>query len=80
MILSARELELGDDHTGILLLDGEPEPGTPLADVLPISEQVLDVTATMNRVDLLSVYGLAREVAALTSTASSRRCPAPIRR
>ena len=43
MILSARELELGDDHTGILLLDGEPEPGTPLADVLPISEQVLDV-------------------------------------
>ncbi len=66
MILSARELELGDDHTGILLLDDEPEPGTPLADVLPISEQVLDVTATMNRVDLLSVYGLAREVAALT--------------
>jgi phenylalanyl-tRNA synthetase beta chain len=65
MILSAQELELGDDHTGILVLDEGPEPGTPLADVLPISEQVLDVTATMNRVDLLSVYGLAREVAAL---------------
>ena len=65
MILSARELELGDDHTGILVLEDGPEPGTPLADVLPISEQVLDVTATMNRVDLLSMYGLAREVAAL---------------
>jgi len=65
MILSARELELGEDHTGILVLEEGPEPGTPLADVLPISEQVLDVTATMNRVDLLSVYGLAREVAAL---------------
>ena len=65
MILSARELELGDDHTGILVLDDGPEPGTPLADVLPISEQVLDVTATINRVDLLSVYGIAREVAAL---------------
>jgi phenylalanyl-tRNA synthetase beta chain len=65
MILSARELELGDDHSGILLLEDGPEPGTPLADVLPISEQVLDVTATSNRVDLLSVYGIAREVAAL---------------
>src|SRR6188474_2360490 len=65
MILSARELELGDDHSGILVLEEGPQPGTPLADVLPISEQVLDVTATMNRVDLLSIYGLAREVAAL---------------
>jgi phenylalanyl-tRNA synthetase beta chain len=65
MICSSRELELGDDHTGILVLEDGPAPGTPLADVLPISEQVLDVTATVNRVDLLSVYGLAREVAAL---------------
>ncbi len=65
MILSERELELGTDHTGILVLPEAWEPGTPLADVLPIREQVLDVTPTMNRVDLLSVYGLAREVAAL---------------
>jgi phenylalanyl-tRNA synthetase beta chain len=65
MILSERELELGADHTGILVLPEAWEPGTPLADVLPIREQVLDVTPTMNRVDLLSVYGLAREVAAL---------------
>jgi phenylalanyl-tRNA synthetase beta chain len=65
MILSERELQLGDDHTGIMVLGDGPEPGTPLADVLPISEQVIEVTATMNRVDLLSMYGLAREVAAL---------------
>ncbi|HEY7604858.1 MAG TPA: phenylalanine--tRNA ligase subunit beta [Gaiellaceae bacterium] len=64
MILSERELELGPDHTGIIVLpDGEP--GTPLADVLPIVESVLDVEPTGNRPDLLSVYGLAREVAAL---------------
>jgi phenylalanyl-tRNA synthetase beta chain len=65
MILSERELRLGDDHTGIVVLEDGPEPGTPLADVLPITEQVLEATPTMNRVDLLSVYGLAREVAAL---------------
>ena len=65
MILSERELQLGTDHTGILVLEDGPEPGTPLADVLAIHERVLEVTPTMNRVDLLSVYGLAREVAAL---------------
>jgi phenylalanyl-tRNA synthetase beta chain len=65
MILSERELQLGTDHTGILVLEDGPEPGTPLADVLAIHERVLEVTPTMNRVDLLSVYGIAREVAAL---------------
>jgi phenylalanyl-tRNA synthetase beta chain len=65
MILSERELQLGDDHTGIIVLEEGPEPGTPLLDVLPIAEQVLEVTPTMNRGDLLSVYGVAREVAAL---------------
>jgi phenylalanyl-tRNA synthetase beta chain len=65
MILSERELQLGSDHAGILVLEEGPEPGTPLVDVLPIHERVLEVTPTMNRVDLLSVYGLAREVAAL---------------
>jgi phenylalanyl-tRNA synthetase beta chain len=65
MILSERELQLGDDHAGIMVLDDDAEPGTPLGDVLPIADQVLDVTPTMNRGDLLSVYGIAREVTAL---------------
>ncbi len=64
MILSERELELGSDHGGILVLP-EAEPGTPLADVLPLADAIMDVEPTGNRVDLLSVYGLAREVAAL---------------
>jgi phenylalanyl-tRNA synthetase beta chain len=66
MILSERELELGTDHTGIMVLEEAFEPGTPLADVLPLVEEVLEVEVTGNRPDLLSVYGLAREVAALT--------------
>ncbi|MEJ7790493.1 MAG: phenylalanine--tRNA ligase subunit beta [Gaiellaceae bacterium] len=65
MILSERELQLGDDHGGIMVLEEGLEPGAPLADELPISDTVFEVTPTMNRGDLLSVYGLAREVAAL---------------
>jgi phenylalanyl-tRNA synthetase beta chain len=68
MILSERELELGTDHTGILVLDEPFEPGTLLADVLPLGEEVLELEVTGNRPDLLSMYGLAREVAALGGT------------
>ena len=65
MILAEDEIGLGSDHAGIMLLPDGIEPGTPLADVLPVREQVLDATPTMNRVDLLSMVGLAREVATL---------------
>ncbi len=65
MILSERELELGSDHSGILVLSDPVEPGTPLADVLPLGEEVLEIEMTRNRPDCLSVYGIAREVAAL---------------
>ena len=65
MILAEDEVGLGDEHSGIMVLPDGQEPGTPLLDVLPIRDQVLDVTPTVNRVDLLSMVGLAREVAAL---------------
>ena len=65
MILAEDEVDLGSDHDGIMLLADELEAGTPLADVLPLVEDVLDVETTPNRPDLLSIYGLAREVAAL---------------
>ncbi|MFL5870646.1 MAG: phenylalanine--tRNA ligase subunit beta [Solirubrobacterales bacterium] len=74
MILSERELELGDDHSGIMVLDenGELEPGTPLADVLPISEAVLELALNPNRVDCMGVYGVAREVHAITGAELAR--------
>jgi phenylalanyl-tRNA synthetase beta chain len=65
MILSERELDLGVEHSGILVLEDGPEPGTPLSDVLPLSDDVLELETGHNRPDLLSVYGIAREVAAL---------------
>jgi phenylalanyl-tRNA synthetase beta chain len=65
MILAEDELDLGPDHSGIIVLPEGPEPGTPLADVLPIHDAVLEVELTGNRPDLLSIYGFAREIAAL---------------
>jgi phenylalanyl-tRNA synthetase beta chain len=73
MILSEAELEIGDDAGGIMVLadadaegDGHPAPGTPLAEVLPISEVVLELELNPNRPDCLGVYGVAREVHAIT--------------
>ena len=65
MILAEDEIELGTDHSGIMLLPNGLEPGTPLADVLPLTETVLELETSHNRPDLLAVYGIAREVAAL---------------
>ena len=64
MILAEDEVGLGTDHAGIMVLP-EAEPGTPLAEELPLVDTVMLVEATGNRPDLQSVYGLAREVAAL---------------
>jgi phenylalanyl-tRNA synthetase beta chain len=65
MILAEDEIDLGIDHTGIMLLDPQLEPGTPLADVLPLADEVLEIETGYNRPDLTSVYGIAREVSAL---------------
>jgi phenylalanyl-tRNA synthetase beta chain len=65
MILAEDEVELGSDHAGIMLLEDGPKPGTPLAEVLPLVDDVLLLEPTGNRPDLLSLYGVAREVAAL---------------
>ena len=76
MILAEDELGLGADHDGIMLLPAELEAGTPLADVLPLVDRVLDVITTMNRPDLLSLVGIAREVAALCG--GELRLPDPV--
>ncbi len=66
MICSAAELELGESPEGIMVLAGDGlEPGTPLAEVLPLAEPVLELEVTPNRVDCFGVYGVAREVHAI---------------
>jgi phenylalanyl-tRNA synthetase beta chain len=66
MILAEDEVGIGPDHDGIMVLDPELRPGTPLADVLPIATDVLELEITPNRPDCLSIYGVAREVHAAT--------------
>ena len=66
MILAEDEVAIGTDHDGIMVLDDDLVPGTPLADVLPIATDVLELEITPNRPDCLSVYGVAREVHAAT--------------
>ena len=66
MILAEDELAIGTDHDGIMVLDDALAAGTPLADVLPIATDVLELEITPNRPDCLGVYGVAREVHAAT--------------
>jgi phenylalanyl-tRNA synthetase beta chain len=69
MILSAAELELAEEADGIIVLDDGPAPGTPLGEVLPLGEPVLEIEVTPNRSDCFGVHGVAREVHAITGAA-----------
>src|SRR4051812_17637546 len=66
MILAADELEIGDDHEGIIELDSSLAAGTPLSEVLPVGEPVLEIEVTPNRTDCFGVHGVAREVHAIS--------------
>jgi phenylalanyl-tRNA synthetase beta chain len=68
MILSAAELEFAEEADGIMVLDDGPAPGTPLAEVLPLGEPVLEIEVTPNRSDCFGVHGVAREVHAITGS------------
>src|SRR6516225_2969741 len=65
MLCSAIELGLGSDATGLLILSPEAKVGASISQLFP-SDTILDVEITPNRGDLLSHFGLAREIAALT--------------
>ncbi len=66
MVCSEAELGLSAEHEGILVLDTDRPPGTLLANVLGDRALVFDLTP--NRADALSVFGVAREIAALTGS------------
>jgi phenylalanyl-tRNA synthetase beta chain len=67
MLCSERELDLTDDHSGIMQLENSVAIGVPLTEVLPfVDDYVLETSVTPNRGDCLSMVGTAREVAALS--------------
>ncbi|MBI3984086.1 C40 family peptidase [Candidatus Microgenomates bacterium] len=66
MVLSARELSLGDDHAGIMILEKGLPLGAPLSEVFP-EDAVIDIKTAANRPDLNGLIWIAREVAAYTN-------------
>ncbi|MBT7899289.1 MAG: phenylalanine--tRNA ligase subunit beta [Rhodospirillales bacterium] len=64
MMCSAAELELSDDHDGIIELSDDAVLGAPAAEALGLTDTVIEIAITPNRGDCLGVYGIARDLAA----------------
>src|SRR3954447_19313268 len=64
MLCSAKELGLGDDHSGILALDVHTEIGRDVREVLGLDDVIFDLAITPNRPDAMCIVGVARELAA----------------
>ncbi len=64
MMCSERELELSEEHDGIIDLDTDAAPGTPYAQVFGLDDPVVEIAITPNRPDALGVRGIARDLVA----------------
>mgnify|MGYP004500473583 CR=1 FL=1 len=64
MMCSSRELDLGDDHDGIIELAEDAPVGTAFSDFAGLDDPVIDVSITPNRQDAMGVRGIARDLAA----------------
>ena len=77
MLCSARELGLSDDHAGLLVLPEDAPVGADVRQVLDLDDTILTLKLTPNRGDCLSMFGIARDIAALAgSRLSLTRAPA----
>ncbi|MCM2251615.1 MAG: phenylalanine--tRNA ligase subunit beta [Ramlibacter sp.] len=68
MLCSARELQLADDHGGLLELDAAAVPGADVREVLQLDDTLFTLKLTPNLAHALSVFGVARELSALTGS------------
>jgi phenylalanyl-tRNA synthetase beta chain len=67
MILAEDEVGIGMDHDGTMVLDDSLPVGAPLSEHLPIVDEVLELEVTPNRPDIMGVYGVARDLHAVTT-------------
>ena len=89
MLCSASELQISEDHDGIMDLEGKFQVGQPIADVLDLDDPVIDFEVTPNRGDWLGVLGIARDLAAaglgkfnpapVKSVSGSYACPVEVK-
>ncbi|WP_233862947.1 phenylalanine--tRNA ligase subunit beta [Paraburkholderia adhaesiva] len=66
MLCSARELKLSEDHSGLLILPEDTPIGQDIRETLNLDDTIFEIKLTPNKADCLSVYGVARETAAIT--------------
>ena len=89
MMCSSRELELGDDHSGIIELPDDAPVGTPYTQYAGLDDPVFDIAITPNRQDAMGVRGIARDLAAagmgtlkplaVPQIEGSFPCPVPVK-
>ena len=79
MLCSARELQLSEDHGGLLELDASAPLGQNVREVLKLDDHVFTLTHTPNLAHALSVYGVARELSALTGAPLKQPKIEPVR-
>jgi phenylalanyl-tRNA synthetase beta chain len=77
MILAEDEVGIGEDHAGIMVLADGARPGAPLSDHLPIADEVIEIEITPNRPDAMGVYGVARDLHAVTAAPLAEAPTAP---
>ncbi len=65
MICAEDELELGDDHSGIMILENDLNEGTPISEALGLNDVLMEIAITPNRPDALSHIGVARDLSAI---------------
>ena len=68
MLCSARELKLSEDHSGLLILPEDTPIGQDIREALNLDDTIFEIKLTPNKADCLSVFGVARETAAITGT------------
>ncbi len=66
MLCSARELKLSEDHSGLLILPEDTPIGQDIREALNLDDTIFEIKLTPNKADCLSVFGVARETAAIT--------------
>ena len=78
MLCSAAELELSEDHDGIIELAADAPVGTPYASYAGLDDPVIEINLTPNRSDAAGVAGIARDLAAAGLGTLKTQAPAPI--
>lgn len=78
MLCSARELKLSEDHSGLMILPEDTPVGQDIRDTLNLDDTVFEIKLTPNKADCLSVFGVARETAAITGAELKPLAIAPV--